>query len=165
MYRLPSLVARLRVCRKKSSGRNRGLSATHCQLAICIKCYINSAHDIYHTAIGILDICLVSSLSAPNRLALGLRPPQRASQPHLNLPPHLQHLAPSPRFLPAPLRLPLLWLACLSSHTDRTLALCRINWWFCALPYSALIFVYDEFRKLIIRRRPGGKATYPGSGP
>ncbi|XP_031245840.1 sodium/potassium-transporting ATPase subunit alpha-4 isoform X2 [Mastomys coucha] len=32
----------------------------------------------------------------------------------------------------------------------------KINWWFCALPYSALIFVYDEFRKLIIRRRPGG---------
>ncbi|EDL39029.1 mCG142116 [Mus musculus] len=39
----------------------------------------------------------------------------------------------------------------------------KINWWFCALPYSVLIFVYDEIRKLIIRRRPGGwleKETY-----
>ncbi|CAO2638421.1 Sodium/potassium-transporting ATPase subunit alpha-4 [Lemmus lemmus] len=32
----------------------------------------------------------------------------------------------------------------------------KINWWFCALPYSVLIFIYDEIRKLIIRRRPGG---------
>ncbi|OBS76405.1 hypothetical protein A6R68_17143, partial [Neotoma lepida] len=31
----------------------------------------------------------------------------------------------------------------------------KINWWFCALPYSILIFIYDEVRKLIIRRRPG----------
>ncbi|XP_040594548.1 sodium/potassium-transporting ATPase subunit alpha-4 isoform X3 [Mesocricetus auratus] len=39
----------------------------------------------------------------------------------------------------------------------------KINWWFCAIPYSALIFIYDEGRKLIIRRRPGGwleKETY-----
>ncbi|XP_059824115.1 sodium/potassium-transporting ATPase subunit alpha-3 [Hypanus sabinus] len=30
------------------------------------------------------------------------------------------------------------------------------NWWFCAFPYSFLIFVYDEIRKLILRRNPGG---------
>ncbi|XP_037991374.1 sodium/potassium-transporting ATPase subunit alpha-1 [Motacilla alba alba] len=30
------------------------------------------------------------------------------------------------------------------------------TWWFCAFPYSLLIFVYDEVRKLIIRRNPGG---------
>uniref|UniRef100_UPI00398E38BF sodium/potassium-transporting ATPase subunit alpha-3 isoform X1 n=2 Tax=Pristiophorus japonicus TaxID=55135 RepID=UPI00398E38BF len=30
------------------------------------------------------------------------------------------------------------------------------NWWFCAFPYSFLIFVYDEVRKLILRRNPGG---------
>ncbi|CAB1417533.1 unnamed protein product [Pleuronectes platessa] len=30
------------------------------------------------------------------------------------------------------------------------------SWWFCALPYSLLIFVYDEIRKLILRRSPGG---------
>ncbi|MBN3275311.1 AT1A1 ATPase, partial [Polyodon spathula] len=30
-------------------------------------------------------------------------------------------------------------------------------WWFCAFPYALLIFVYDEIRKLIIRRSPGGK--------
>ncbi|XP_041115242.1 sodium/potassium-transporting ATPase subunit alpha-1-like isoform X1 [Polyodon spathula] len=36
-------------------------------------------------------------------------------------------------------------------------------WWFCAFPYALLIFVYDEIRKLIIRRSPGGwveKETY-----
>lgn len=33
----------------------------------------------------------------------------------------------------------------------------RPTWWFCAFPYSLLIFVYDEVRKLIIRRNPGGK--------
>ncbi|KAG7475633.1 sodium/potassium-transporting ATPase subunit alpha-3 isoform X1 [Solea senegalensis] len=30
------------------------------------------------------------------------------------------------------------------------------SWWFCAFPYSFLIFVYDEIRKLLIRRNPGG---------
>ncbi|NXD62460.1 AT1A1 ATPase, partial [Eolophus roseicapillus] len=30
------------------------------------------------------------------------------------------------------------------------------TWWFCAFPYSLLIFLYDEIRKLIIRRNPGG---------
>lgn len=33
----------------------------------------------------------------------------------------------------------------------------RVTWWFCAFPYSLLIFVYDEVRKLILRRDPGGK--------
>uniref|UniRef100_A0A3B3UK14 Sodium/potassium-transporting ATPase subunit alpha-2-like n=1 Tax=Poecilia latipinna TaxID=48699 RepID=A0A3B3UK14_9TELE len=32
-----------------------------------------------------------------------------------------------------------------------------ILWWFCAFPYSLLIFVYDEVRKFILRRSPGGK--------
>uniref|UniRef100_A0A8C2LRA5 Sodium/potassium-transporting ATPase subunit alpha n=1 Tax=Cricetulus griseus TaxID=10029 RepID=A0A8C2LRA5_CRIGR len=31
------------------------------------------------------------------------------------------------------------------------------SWWFCAFPYSFLIFVYDEIRKLILRRNPGGE--------
>lgn len=30
------------------------------------------------------------------------------------------------------------------------------SWWFCAFPYSFLIFIYDEIRKLILRRHPGG---------
>nr|P30714.2 RecName: Full=Sodium/potassium-transporting ATPase subunit alpha-1; Short=Na(+)/K(+) ATPase alpha-1 subunit; AltName: Full=Sodium pump subunit alpha-1; Flags: Precursor [Rhinella marina]CAA77842.2 sodium/potassium-transporting ATPase alpha-1 subunit [Rhinella marina] len=37
------------------------------------------------------------------------------------------------------------------------------TWWFCAFPYSLLIFIYDEVRKLILRRSPGGwveKETY-----
>ncbi|XP_055084446.1 sodium/potassium-transporting ATPase subunit alpha-2 [Periophthalmus magnuspinnatus] len=32
----------------------------------------------------------------------------------------------------------------------------KILWWFCALPYSLLIFIYDEVRKYILRRCPGG---------
>ncbi|KAF4076622.1 hypothetical protein AMELA_G00217190 [Ameiurus melas] len=39
----------------------------------------------------------------------------------------------------------------------------KVYWWLCALPYSLLIFIYDEIRKLILRRRPGGwveKETY-----
>ncbi|XP_072049011.1 sodium/potassium-transporting ATPase subunit alpha-2-like [Amphiura filiformis] len=32
----------------------------------------------------------------------------------------------------------------------------RIGWWFTAIPFSILIFVYDETRRFILRRRPGG---------
>ncbi|XP_036999987.2 sodium/potassium-transporting ATPase subunit alpha-4 [Artibeus jamaicensis] len=32
----------------------------------------------------------------------------------------------------------------------------KILWWLCATPYSLLIFIYDEMRKLTIRRHPGG---------
>ncbi|KAH9523799.1 hypothetical protein Btru_047069 [Bulinus truncatus] len=32
----------------------------------------------------------------------------------------------------------------------------RFSWWLCALPYSALIFVYDEVRRFLLRRYPGG---------
>ena len=38
---------------------------------------------------------------------------------------------------------------------------CRVTWWFCAFPYSLLIFIYDEVRKLILRRYPGGKPPDP----
>uniref|UniRef100_A0A3P8R8Q7 Na(+)/K(+)-exchanging ATPase n=1 Tax=Astatotilapia calliptera TaxID=8154 RepID=A0A3P8R8Q7_ASTCA len=34
------------------------------------------------------------------------------------------------------------------------------TWWFCAFPYSFLIFVYDEARKLILRRNPGGERSF-----
>jgi len=39
----------------------------------------------------------------------------------------------------------------------------KINWWLPALPFSLLIFVYDECRKFLLRRNPGGwieKETY-----
>uniref|UniRef100_A0AAQ4PX92 Sodium/potassium-transporting ATPase subunit alpha n=1 Tax=Gasterosteus aculeatus aculeatus TaxID=481459 RepID=A0AAQ4PX92_GASAC len=36
-------------------------------------------------------------------------------------------------------------------------------WWFCAFPYSLLIFIYDEVRKLILRRCPGGKQRLGGA--
>uniref|UniRef100_F6PG91 Sodium/potassium-transporting ATPase subunit alpha n=1 Tax=Monodelphis domestica TaxID=13616 RepID=F6PG91_MONDO len=39
----------------------------------------------------------------------------------------------------------------------------KFVWWVCAIPYSALIFLYDEIRKGIIRKHPGGwveKETY-----
>ena len=32
----------------------------------------------------------------------------------------------------------------------------HFSWWFPAVPFSLLIFVYDECRKLILRRYPGG---------
>uniref|UniRef100_A0AAY4AHD2 Sodium/potassium-transporting ATPase subunit alpha n=1 Tax=Denticeps clupeoides TaxID=299321 RepID=A0AAY4AHD2_9TELE len=35
------------------------------------------------------------------------------------------------------------------------------SWWFCAFPYSFLIFVYDEIRKLLLRRNPGVTARHP----
>uniref|UniRef100_A0A8B9KRE5 Potassium-transporting ATPase alpha chain 1 n=1 Tax=Astyanax mexicanus TaxID=7994 RepID=A0A8B9KRE5_ASTMX len=33
----------------------------------------------------------------------------------------------------------------------------RVQWWFVPLPYGILIFVYDEIRKLAVRRHPGSK--------
>lgn len=44
------------------------------------------------------------------------------------------------------------------------LSLLRPSWWFCAFPYSFLIFVYDEIRKLILRRNPGGERNKSGWG-
>ena len=32
----------------------------------------------------------------------------------------------------------------------------KINWWIPAIPFSVLIFVFDEVRKLWIRKNPGG---------
>ncbi|KFO18152.1 Sodium/potassium-transporting ATPase subunit alpha-2 [Fukomys damarensis] len=42
----------------------------------------------------------------------------------------------------------------------------KVTWWFCAFPYSLLIFIYDEVRKLILRRYPGAppcSASFPHS--
>jgi sodium/potassium-transporting ATPase subunit alpha len=39
----------------------------------------------------------------------------------------------------------------------------KINWWFPAIPFSLLIFVFDEVRKWALRNNPGGwveKETY-----
>lgn len=35
--------------------------------------------------------------------------------------------------------------------------LSRVQWWFVPVPYGILIFVYDEIRKLGVRRYPGSK--------
>jgi sodium/potassium-transporting ATPase subunit alpha len=32
----------------------------------------------------------------------------------------------------------------------------RAGWWVPAMPFSLLIFIYDEIRRWIIRRMPGG---------
>ncbi|GIX83297.1 hypothetical protein CDAR_225251 [Caerostris darwini] len=32
----------------------------------------------------------------------------------------------------------------------------KLNWWFPAILFSILIFVYDEIRRFILRRNPGG---------
>ncbi|XP_046640615.1 sodium/potassium-transporting ATPase subunit alpha-B-like [Daphnia pulicaria] len=52
-------------------------------------------------------------------------------------------------------------VACLLSYTpgmDQGLRMypLKLNWWVPAMPFSILIFVYDELRKLIIRHHPGG---------
>lgn len=36
----------------------------------------------------------------------------------------------------------------------------RAQWWFVPLPFGILIFVYDEIRKLGVRRYPGSKMIY-----
>ena len=39
----------------------------------------------------------------------------------------------------------------------------KLNWWFPAIPFSLLIFVFDEVRKYLLRQHPGGwveKETY-----
>uniref|UniRef100_A0A4W4FX03 Sodium/potassium-transporting ATPase subunit alpha n=1 Tax=Electrophorus electricus TaxID=8005 RepID=A0A4W4FX03_ELEEL len=33
-------------------------------------------------------------------------------------------------------------------------------WWLCALPYALLIFIYDETRRYILRRNPGGRNEF-----
>uniref|UniRef100_A0AAX7U664 Sodium/potassium-transporting ATPase subunit alpha n=1 Tax=Astatotilapia calliptera TaxID=8154 RepID=A0AAX7U664_ASTCA len=47
--------------------------------------------------------------------------------------------------------------AFLSYCPGMDVALRMILWWFCGIPYSLLIFIYDEVRKFILRRQPGGK--------
>merc|ERR1711992_127527 len=52
-------------------------------------------------------------------------------------------------------------LACFLSYTpgmDKGLKMypLKLNWWFPAVPFSALIFVFDELRKWILRNNPGG---------
>lgn len=66
-------------------------------------------------AIGILHFYLVSFLSAPNRLALGLSPPQGENQVYLSLPSHCRHPL-SLHSSSAPLLLTLLWLVPFETH-------------------------------------------------
>merc|ERR1711884_495940 len=52
-------------------------------------------------------------------------------------------------------------LACFLSYTpgmDKGLKMypLKINWWFPAVPFSLLIFIFDEIRKWILRNNPGG---------
>ncbi|RDD36748.1 Sodium/potassium-transporting ATPase subunit alpha [Trichoplax sp. H2] len=54
---------------------------------------------------------------------------------------------------------------CYAPGTDQALRMypLRFTWWLPALPFSLLIFVYDECRRYILRRNPGGwveKETY-----
>ena len=36
----------------------------------------------------------------------------------------------------------------------------QFNWWLPALPFSLLIFTYDETRKFLLRQNPGGSWTF-----
>merc|ERR1712048_967619 len=52
-------------------------------------------------------------------------------------------------------------LACILSYTpgmDKGLRMypLKFNWWLPAMPFSILIFCYDETRKFLLRRNPGG---------
>jgi len=52
-------------------------------------------------------------------------------------------------------------LACILSYTpgmDKGLRMypLKFNWWLPAIPFSILIFCYDETRKFLLRRNPGG---------
>lgn len=31
------------------------------------------------------------------------------------------------------------------------------SWWFCGVPFSLLIWIYDEIRRYLLRKYPGGK--------
>lgn len=44
----------------------------------------------------------------------------------------------------------------LDSLLQRNHFLFRWSWWFPAFPFSIAIFIYDESRKYILRRNPGG---------
>jgi len=50
--------------------------------------------------------------------------------------------------------------ACLSYGPGMETALrmypLKFGWWLVALPFSILIFIYDEVRRYILRRNPGG---------
>ncbi|CAI4223314.1 unnamed protein product [Auanema sp. JU1783] len=59
----------------------------------------------------------------------------------------------------------LAWFMCYCPGLDNGLRMygLRFSWWFCALPFSVIIFIYDEVRRYLIRRYPGGwveKETY-----
>lgn len=52
-------------------------------------------------------------------------------------------------------------LACILSYTpgmDKGLRMypLKINWWIPAMPFAVLILIYDEVRRFILRRNPGG---------
>lgn len=57
---------------------------------------------------------------------------------------------------------------CLAQSSPTGLATCpqtfhspacsRFQWWLVPLPFGLLIFVYDEIRKLGVRRHPGSKS-------
>ena len=34
------------------------------------------------------------------------------------------------------------------------------TWWFCGAPFSLTIFIYDEVRKYLIRKNPGGEIAF-----
>ncbi|PAV75818.1 hypothetical protein WR25_13634 [Diploscapter pachys] len=52
----------------------------------------------------------------------------------------------------------LAWFMCYSPGLDKGLRMygLRFSWWFCALPFSIIIFIYDETRRYLIRKYPGG---------
>ena len=48
---------------------------------------------------------------------------------------------------------------CTHTHTHNST---RFEYWFTAVSFAIIIFMYDETRKLILRRHPGGITNYGG---
>ena len=55
------------------------------------------------------------------------------------------------------LKCTMLWLVRTRSYSCASHS--RVQWWFVPVPYGILIFVYDEIRKLGVRRNPGSKQS------
>ncbi|CAI5449985.1 unnamed protein product [Caenorhabditis angaria] len=52
----------------------------------------------------------------------------------------------------------LAWFICYCPGMDQALRMygLRFSWWFCAVPFAFVIFIFDETRRFLIRKYPGG---------
>ena len=48
-----------------------------------------------------------------------------------------------------------------NTHIMCVLYACRAEWWCVAISFSLIIFIYDELRKMLIRKYPKGQSVQP----